>query len=117
MPTGAIDGVLLATVDWVLDLLVSGRYEELERISRGNRLTASEIRSAVDQYGRKLIKPPKGYAPNIIEIQNSAPQQWAVVIDLWTDEEEQRSDLSLELTVTASPAERYEVEIDDLHVL
>jgi hypothetical protein len=46
---------------------------------------------------------------------DGTPDAWAVLIDLWT-EEEGRSDLSLEVTVTESP-DGISVVIHSLHVL
>lgn len=69
-------------------------------------------------YGRHLVALPAAAFQEIdlVPILNSRPQQWSVVIPLWT-KEEGPSDLSLELTMEDSPAPTYPVEIDDLHVL
>ncbi len=55
-------------------------------------------------------------AVDVVPVSGSDPQRWSVVIPLWT-REEGRSDLSLEIIVEDSPAQRYPVEVDDLHVL
>ena len=106
------------TVIHVVDLLVRGEYKKLEALSGTHRLTAMELREAVEGYGRRLTMPPSSSFENmnVIEINNSNPRQWYVGVDLWTVEEG-RSDLTLEFTLTDSSDDLYLVELNDLHVL
>ena len=103
-------------VSRTVDLLVRGDYVELERMTSGRRLTASEIEQAVREYGGRLIMPPDGQlCLDTIQVRGQIPPTWSVRCDLWT-EEEGRSDLSLELTVIDQPGDAL-IEVDNLHVL
>ncbi len=106
------------TVKHLFDLLASKRYEELEKMSNGIRLKATEIETAIEDYGKTLISMPiQGYNDiDIIEIKNDQSDQWSVNVPVYT-KEEGTSDLTLELTIIESPSDFYTVEIDGLHVL
>jgi len=104
-------------VESVVVLLVTGDYEELEGLTGGVRLTASDISNAIRQYGRSLVYPPAS-AYNAIDtvlVMGSTPPQWSVQMQLWTAEEG-ASDLTLEMTLIQTE-KGYQIELDDLHVL
>ncbi|MET7279850.1 hypothetical protein ABZS29_16560 [Kribbella sp. NPDC005582] len=88
----------------VVGLLVDGEYDVLESLTRRERLTADEIRTAIDEYPGTLVHPPSETwgIKDVIELENSEPPAVAVVVDLWTLEEGE-SDLSMELELV----ERY----------
>ena len=89
-------------VGTVITHLVAGDYSGLESLTRGRRLSAEEMKTAVDDYGRRLVPPPESAFESdldAIPIQDADPSAWSVVMTLWT-EEEGRSDLSIVLTVT-----------------
>jgi len=65
-------------VNRVLALLVTGQYAELATLTRGNRLNAKQIATAVTEYGRRLIIPPEdayGFM-NVVEVTNVQPKRW-----------------------------------------
>jgi len=99
----------------VVGLLVACKYDVVEALTRGVRLSAADLRSAVSAYGRTLVDVPDGQWR-----QDVAPMDeldsFHVIIDLWTAEEG-RSDLSLELRVRDRYQGAFEVEVLDLHVL
>jgi len=100
-----------------VSLLVTGNYQELEKLSRGIRLDAASIRRAVVDYGRTLVEPPED--AQFLEwypISNSPTPAWSVDVTLFSAQEG-RSDLTLTLTLRQTGFEKYHVEIDDLHVL
>ncbi len=101
----------------LIALLVEGEYSEIERKTNGARLSAEEIKTAVEQYGRKLVPPPsEAYDEmDVIEVKGSGVPQWSITMPLWT-KEEGRSDLSVELTIFKK-TEGVTVELDDIHVL
>lgn len=105
-------------IEEVVPLLIGARYLDLEKLTGGVRLSADELKSAVESYGKKLrLPPPDAVEPrSVVEIENASPRRWSVYVDLWT-EEEGRSDLTLEMTVLDGPGASHSVEIDDLHVL
>ena len=109
---------LATTLAYIGQLLVNGKYEGVEALTGGRRLTGAQIESAIKTYGRTLVLPPGGRfaARSVVDIQQTEPQRWSVYVDLWTAEEG-RSDLTLELTVSDSSEPLYGVEIDDLHTL
>jgi hypothetical protein len=106
------------TAHHVVGMLVAGDYAGLEEASRGRRLTAEHLRQAVEEYGRELRMPPVSVFDNldVIEFEDATPRGWSVLVDLWTVEEG-RSDLTLELVLTDTGGELYDIEIHDLHVL
>jgi hypothetical protein len=108
---------LISKTGEVLDLLVQKRYDDLESLTSGVRLNKNDIASAISTYGRCLvIPPPEGLRLlDIIEVRNSNPRRWSVVMPLWTIEEG-RSDLSLELSLIEKD-KTLKVELDDIHVL
>jgi hypothetical protein len=103
----------------VIDLLVLLADEDYESIMErcsNSHLTGDHLRTAIREYGRKVVAPPADYANiNMGEVEEATPPTWWVVADLWT-EEEGRSDLSLELTIAFAPSGPV-IEIDGLRVL
>ena len=102
----------------VASLLAHGDYDALERLSRGKRLTAAELKQAVQEYGRTLVMPPDEAFErlDVVDVDAFSPKRHGVRLDLWTAQEG-RSDLTLEITITDTGPESYDVQIDDLHVL
>jgi hypothetical protein len=102
----------------VVTLLSRGDYYALERLTAGERLSASELAQAVRGYPATLRAPPSWEAVplDVVPVTSANSPTWSVVVPLWTVEEG-RSDLSLELTVQQRPDGGYNVGIDDLHVL
>ncbi|MEJ2419122.1 MAG: hypothetical protein P8Y45_19780 [Exilibacterium sp.] len=109
---------VILTIKKIVELLVNKKYQELERLSGGVRLTATEIEQAIYDYDGVLKTPPESDFENIdaIEVTGADPKSWSVRYDLWT-EEEGRSDLSLEVTLIESDNELMGVELDNIHVL
>lgn len=105
------------TIQGVVDKLIRGDYAAVETLTAGQRLSAREMEHAIAEYGRRLVPPPPDSSPrSVVEIEASNPDQWSVYVDLWTAEEG-RSDLTLELTLTESTRDTYDVQIDNIHVL
>lgn len=101
----------------IVEALVAKDYAEAVRITRGIRLPEEQIREAIQDYGRTLVMPPDGAFDtlDVVEVTGATPRQWSVRMNLWT-EEEGRSDLSIEVTLTEAD-DGFVVELDDLHVL
>ena len=101
----------------IINLLVERRYQDIESLTNGIRLSVSQIDEAIAGYGRILIAPPEeGYElMDAVEITGANPRRWSVTMPLWT-EEESRSDLTLELTIIEN-GDQILVELDDIHVL
>jgi hypothetical protein len=53
------------TVRRLVEMLVAGDYDDLERASRGRRLTPEQSRQAVEGYGRELRMPPEAVLDNL----------------------------------------------------
>ena len=106
------------TVHQVVGMLVAGDYAGLEAVSRGRRLTAEQLRQAVEEYGRELRMQPESVFDNldVIEIKDATRRAWSLLVDLWTVEEG-RSDLTLDVVLTETGGELYDIQIWDLHVL
>jgi hypothetical protein len=100
----------------IMELLVAGKYAEVEALTNGVRLSAQEMAKAISDYGRELVLPPDDAfgLMDVVEVQNVQPPRWSITMPLWTLEEG-RSDLSLELTLIGG--QPIAVELDDIHVL
>lgn len=117
-----MDATKLAdTLAHLVQLLVSGQFEELERLSGGRELSADELRTAVAEYPHRLVMPP-GSSPDwlregdeVMEIEGTMPPSYHVDVDLW--DETGRSDLTLSVVLTESPEPLYRTRIVNLHVL
>jgi hypothetical protein len=101
----------------VIECLVAGKFVELETLTDQQRLSAKEMSDAISGYGRRLVTPPDNAYDLIdaIEVLNTQPKQWSVIMPLWTHEEG-RSDLSVEITLITTE-QGVKVELDDIHVL
>lgn len=107
-----------AVVGQLVALLAAGEFEKLDRLAPRSRVSAQQIEAALKQYGRRLLPLP-GAAYELIDyitVRNATPPEWSVVVPLFT-EEEGRSDLSLELSMVEVNPHKYEVQVDDIHVL
>lgn len=102
----------------VVDLLANREYLTVERVTHGRRLSAEQIEGAVAEYGRTLVKPGDGWweEVTITPIDAGTEPSFHVAAPVWTLEEG-RSDLTLELRLTASEPEIYTTEVLSLHVL
>jgi hypothetical protein len=107
---------ILMSVKRVIEMLVRREFDELQNMTNGVRLTASEMAAAIDLYGRKLMLPPDdAYSLlDVIEVRASMPKRWSTYMPLWT-QEEGRSDLSFELTLI-DRGDHLDVELDDIRV-
>jgi hypothetical protein len=102
----------------IANLLALRNYDQVVDESQESRLSASDLHSAIEQYGRTLVSPPATAYDNLDAIQISSCQcpTWSVRAPIWTMEEGM-SDLTLELTIMVVDENHTEVEIEDLHVL
>jgi hypothetical protein len=112
------DEKMIKTVHQIVNLLVQGDYDSLERMTKSRRLNAADLSKCVREYRRTLAMPPKEAFQNldVVEIEDSSLKEWDVRVSMWTLEEG-RSDLTLELTLTDSDEDLYDFQIDNLHVL
>lgn len=101
----------------VIDLLIAHKYGELEAMTNGVRLKASDMNRVITEYGRKLVPPPENAFElmDMVKIRDTSNSKWSVTMPLWT-QEEGRSDLSIELTLTGNE-KQFTIELDDIHVL
>jgi hypothetical protein len=106
------------TVREIMTMLAKRDYHALQSHTRGVRLSAEQIESAIRQYGRTIAPYPDSAAPQLdgIQIALASTPTWSVRAPVFTVEEG-RSDLTLELTVRDRPDGGCEVEIDGIHVL
>lgn len=109
---------ILDAVQVFLDLLVEGSYEVVEAMTRGRRLSAGDLRMAIDNYGDPLVPVPERdlESLDVVKIEGTDCPTFHVVVDLWTLQEG-RSDLSLELRLTDLHEGTYDIEVLDLHAL
>ena len=111
MDAGLLDAVRTLVAD-----LARGRYAELEADGRAGRLTAAELASAIQEYGRTLLPLPDEAIPLIdVFVHLQAPNTTSVDVPMWTVEEG-RSDLTLSVEARRDGG-THRVAITDLHVL
>lgn len=110
---------LIATLKHIVELLVTGRYDELESLSHGVRLKAEHIRSSLDEYGGTLVPPPPSAFDevDVIEIEGQPTPEYSIRFRLYTSEEGE-SDLEFQATfIDKDPsANLMDVEFDDILV-
>jgi hypothetical protein len=112
LPTAAVQAVRTT-----VGLLVDMHYDTLERMTRRRRLTAGMMKTAIEQYGRTLVRPPAeayhglGGRPVV----HNGKSAFTVVFPLWT-EEEGRSGLELDLLVVEALAGVYVPELNGFRV-
>ena len=111
-----IDTKFMDPIRSLVETLVKGQFDQLERDGRSGRLFSHELKEALQAYGRTLIALPDE-AFRLAEVYPVTGQNatWAVDVPLWTAEEG-RSDLTLSVTVSDSQ-DGVRLEIDDLHTL
>ncbi|MCW6005678.1 hypothetical protein K1W54_13980 [Micromonospora sp. CPCC 205371] len=108
-----------AALHAVLGLLVDGEYETLEAMTQGKHLSATEMREAIESYGRTLIQPPAGELPpdtDVFLVEGSSPRRLVAVMPLMT-KEEGVSDLTVEMTLNELAPRIWLTEIDNIHVM
>ena len=107
-----------AAVRVLVDLLVRGEYATIDRISGGARISASDLKRAVADYGRVLAAPGDGWWDDVsvTPIETDGSPSFHIAVPLWT-QEEGRSDLTLEVRLDEVAPEAFETQIEDLHVL
>lgn len=100
----------------VVELLVAGEYDVLERLTGRSRLSADDLRRRVGGYGRTLVRPPDHAYEHLeaTDVERASPPRVFVDFDLFTAEEG-RSDLTLSLLVIQGEPE-WSVVINDLRV-
>lgn len=107
------------TVYRTIELLMTGDYDALIAFCHGNALPIDDMRRELYDWPHKFIMPPSNRIEDLIygliELKGT-PHRWAVDANLWT-EEEGISDLMLELILTDSKDEYYDVQIQDMDVL
>jgi hypothetical protein len=106
------------TLRVIVALLVKKDYAELESVTRGVRLSAAEIATAVRDYGRTLVFPPAAAfsQADVIPIRGSVPPAYSVRFHLHT-QEEGSSDLEIQATFREdSEDEMLNVELDNIIV-
>jgi hypothetical protein len=104
-----------AAISRIVDRLVARDFEAAVVCAPGSRVSAQQLRTVVEQYGRTLVALPNAELVDLVPIQGAKSPRWSVIVPLFTLEEG-RSDLSLELTICEARSGTWEVQIDDLRV-
>ncbi len=96
----------------VVKLLVEQRFDELEQVTGGTRLSADEMKDAVDDIGAPLVMPPPATwnALHVVAIRNW-PGAFSVHVDLYTARG--KSTHTVELTVHSKNGKPL-IELDDI---
>lgn len=113
-----MSGKIESTLRNIMSLFVRKDYMALEKLSKGVRLKASEIKEGITEYGRTLVFPPPEAFPNVdvIPIRVSVPQEYSIRFNFYTVEEGE-SDLQLQATFIDDPTtEQMRVETNDILV-
>ena len=98
----------------VMKLLVERRYDELEEVTGGTRLSADAIADAVDDIGAPLVMPPPSSwsTLHVMAVRNW-PGAFSLHMDLWTARG--RSQRTVELTVHNKNGKPL-IELDDIGI-
>lgn len=111
---------MVRTIHKTIELLVKGEYDALIGFCHGNTLPVEDMKRELSDWPDIFIIPPsmkiEDLVYTLLELSDTAPQQWAVNANLWTDGEG-ISDLTLQLILTDSEDEYYDVQIVDMDVL
>jgi hypothetical protein len=101
----------------IVGMLVAGEWALLDRLTPGSPVSASDLRSAVIDYGRTLVIPPTATFAELdaIEVEGASPRTLDVRIPMWTVEEG-RSDLQLVMTLKEVAGGVWDAEVDGLYV-
>ena len=101
----------------VIALLVGRRYEDLERFTKGTRITTEDIARVIQEYGQTLVPCPEPIEDlvDIVEVTDTVRPTWSVVVPLYT-QEAGRSDLSLELTAVELGKNELQMTLENIHV-
>ena len=103
------------TVRYIYSLLLNEQYEELEKFTKGVRMSSKEVEGCISEYGCPLVSYPDKLKLDVVEITNSNPREWSVIAPIFTLEEGY-SDLSFELSLTEVGTELYKSELDNIRV-
>ncbi len=77
--------------------LYEGKYEVIALDDLDDRVSASELEKAIDDYGGKLTLPPEGSYASYEDYYEDGDTEAIVEFDLWFDN--QRSDLTLRTVI------------------
>jgi hypothetical protein len=101
----------------LVELLVQRRYDEVERMTSGQRVSSGELQQAVSDYPKPLSMPPENAwdSLNVVEVKNVSRPTFSVRFDLWAGGKP--SDLSVLATLIEFSPGEYSVQLDDLRVL
>jgi hypothetical protein len=101
----------------VVTLMADGRFEAIEDIDQGGRMSAVDWKRRVREYGRTIVTPPEDdyVSADVVPIVTSDVPAWSVWYRLWT-REEGKSDLAIELTVRYPGGDKVAIDVDDLRV-
>lgn len=94
--------------------MVSGKFEEIERVGKSGPYSASELKELIDEYGGHLTLPPDDDFVNINKIKIQNEPEYVIEYELWIDNE--KSDLTLSCTVREENNSA-SISIDNIHVL
>ncbi len=105
---------LEAELRCIVTLFVEQDFDGLEKLSGASRLTASEMKQSIVEYGRTLVVPPDLRSAGCGRIEVGEPSFWVTLPFLLA--EEGRSDLEVRLTVYDPPdvGKPCRIEFDDI---
>ena len=111
---------LARTLYKVVDLLVRHEYTTLKEFCHCEPNIIEWVKREIDEWPDTFVMPPsdrlEDIVDTVIERKGTVPQEWFVDVNLWT-EGEGISDLTLQLILTDSDDEYYDVQIQDMDVL
>lgn len=105
-------------VEMIMDIVVARKWDRMEALSRGQRLSAAELEQIASEGSLVPISPPPNWQADVlvIPILVSSRPSFAVTLPFWEDGKG-KSDYSIELTVVDPGGPDEAVEIDNFHVM
>jgi hypothetical protein len=99
----------------IANLIAQQKYAQALQRCRSSRLTERELDAVMKDCGQAFLLRSSGNADlNLVAVDGKEDPTWSVWVPLWTDDQG-RSDLQLELTITDTSAGVL-IELDDLRV-
>jgi hypothetical protein len=113
-----LDSQIRTAVSIAVNLLVRAKFDTLASMTRDRWLNADQLRKAVGDYPHRLVPPPESAwnEIDVVQARDLEPATFLIDFPLWTEDEE-RSDLVLQLRLVEEYPGAFESEIAGIHVL
>jgi hypothetical protein len=106
---------MVNTILMVINLLAKGDYSVVYELDKRKILSATDIEIAIEEYFGVLTLPPKNIMKEIEIYKITGEDEVYIDIDLWYNNEQ--SDSALSITLINSEGDFYDFSIENIHML